>query len=288
MNIGTDYLGIKRDIMLNFRRLLLIALCSFLLTTTVCRANSTVEDTIDARYLLNEQTVMGIVWMRCSGEYRALCYQAYNSALRAVTSAVDNKSEDSKPLAFILDCDETILDNSIYEGALVGTTDSYSIPSFSAWIREVRADAMPGAVELLNKIDKLGVSIFYVSNREADTEAATIENLKRLGFPQADAYHVVFPNNKKDYNKESRQDEIANEYEVIAYMGDSMTDFHLGLRGKSFIEAQKVADDNADEFGTRYIILPNPMYGSWESALQKGYSRMTAEEKNKVRKERLK
>ena len=55
---------------------------------------------------------MGLLWMRTSAEYRALAYQGYNVAMNAVKMAVTDPSHQRKPLAIVLDADETVVDNT--------------------------------------------------------------------------------------------------------------------------------------------------------------------------------
>ena len=271
------------------KRLIVMALAtSTFFSCHICSAqNATTPVELDPQYKLNEQNVMGLVWMRSSGEYRALCYQAYNAALRAVEDAVKNSDDYSKPLAFVVDCDETILNGMAFNSTFVGTPYSYSYAIFNDWVRENRDVAIPGAVDLLNKIDELGVSIFYVSNRSEDVREESQKNLLNLGFPQVDSDHVLFLK-KGDHKKLERRAAIVEKYHVVAYMGDSMTDFPLSLEEKGFEEAKHVADIHSEEFGTEFIILPNPVYGSWESALKSGYNKLSPEEKEQVRKEHLK
>mgnify|MGYP001792990645 CR=1 FL=1 len=56
--------------------------------------------------------VYSAIWQQNSGEFRALCYQAYNIAQMRIDENLKKKS--SKPLAIITDIDETFLDNSPY------------------------------------------------------------------------------------------------------------------------------------------------------------------------------
>ena len=59
-----------------------------------------------------ETETMGLLWMRTSAEYRALAYQGYNVAMNAVKMAVTDPSHQRKPLAIVLDADETVVDNT--------------------------------------------------------------------------------------------------------------------------------------------------------------------------------
>ena len=62
---------------------------------------------------LAEAQRMALLWMRTSAEYRALCYQGYNAALAEIARVQANPAERSgKPLAIVLDCDETVMGNT--------------------------------------------------------------------------------------------------------------------------------------------------------------------------------
>ncbi|MCK3229832.1 hypothetical protein MZH14_29100, partial [Escherichia coli] len=50
----------------------------------------------------------------------------------------------------------------------------------------------------------------------------------------------------------------------------------------------KFVKDHAKEWGDKYIMLPNPMYGSWEGTLYNNDFKKSDEEKDKLRKSALK
>ena len=58
-----------------------------------------------AEALLLEQSVMAVNWMQRSGEYRALTYQAFNSARAAFDNA---KASNGLKKAVVVDLDETM------------------------------------------------------------------------------------------------------------------------------------------------------------------------------------
>ena len=65
-----------------------------------------------------EYEVAAILWQQSSGEQRALYYQAFALARMLLDRDLRNRHV-LKRRAIILDIDETILDNSRYEAALV-------------------------------------------------------------------------------------------------------------------------------------------------------------------------
>ena len=229
-----------------------------------------------------ETETMGLLWMRTSAEYRALAYQGYNVAMNAVKMAVTDPSHQRKPLAIVLDADETVVDNTQLMGeSIVNGNGRFDAPWWRQAVHQGKSQAMPGAVEFLNEVHKQGVEIFYVSNRYAPVNLdVTIQNFKELGFPSVDKDHVLLF--EKDSDKQPRFDMIAKKYYVVVYMGDNAGDFPIGTKGKTLAERNAIIDAHKEDFGTTFVVFPNPAYGSWVSALAKGYQNLSPEEQKQV------
>ena len=229
-----------------------------------------------------ETETMGLLWMRTSAEYRALAYQGYNVAMNAVKMAVTDPSHQRKPLAIVLDADETVVDNTKLMGeSIVNGNGRFDAPWWRQAVHQGKSQAMPGAVEFLNEVHKQGVEIFYVSNRYAPVNLdVTIQNFKELGFPSVDKDHVLLF--EKDSDKQPRFDMIAKKYYVIVYMGDNAGDFPIGTKGKTLAERNGIIDAHKEDFGTTFVVFPNPAYGSWVSALAKGYQNLSPEEQKQI------
>lgn len=229
-----------------------------------------------------ETETMGLLWMRTSAEYRALAYQGYNVAMNAVKMAVTDPSHQRKPLAIVLDADETVVDNTKLMGESIANDNGrFDAPWWRQAVHQGKSQAMPGAVEFLNEVHKQGVEIFYVSNRYAPVNLdVTIQNFKELGFPSVDKDHVLLF--EKDSDKQPRFDMIAKKYYVVVYMGDNAGDFPIGTKGKTLAERNAIIDAHKEDFGTTFVVFPNPAYGSWVSALAKGYQNLSPEEQKQV------
>ena len=229
-----------------------------------------------------ETETMGLLWMRTSAEYRALAYQGYNVAMNAVKMAVTDPSHQRKPLAIVLNADETVVDNTKLMGESIANGNGrFDAPWWRQAVHQGKSQAMPGAVEFLNEVHKQGVEIFYVSNRYAPVNLdVTIQNFKELGFPSVDKDHVLLF--EKDSDKQPRFDMIAKKYYVVVYMGDNAGDFPIGTKGKTLAERNDIIDNYKEDFGTTFVVFPNPAYGSWVSALAKGYQNLSPEEQKQV------
>ena len=252
-------------------------------------ANNVVTNDVAAQEALKQKQqyqadteTMGLLWMRTSAEYRALAYQGYNVAINAVKMAVTDPSHQRKPLAIVLDADETVVDNTKLMGeSIVNGNGRFDAPWWRQAVHQGKSQAMPGAVEFLNEVHKQGVEIFYVSNRYAPVNYdATVQNFKALGFPSVDKDHVLLF--EKDSDKQPRFDMIAKKYYVVVYMGDNAGDFPIGTKGKTLAERNAIIDNHKEDFGTTFVVFPNPAYGSWVSALAKGYQNLSPEEQKQV------
>ncbi len=258
---------------------------NFCAAETVQELNAQAENYYATEKLYNENIMSG-AWMNNAAEYRALCYQAYNAVKFQVDNAVKNHKRKDKPLAIILDVDETILLNLPEKIAGVGTGAPYKRQSWVDWCNAAIASAMPGAIDCMQYVDSKGVEIFYVSNRHLDTELdGTIKNFEKLGFPQADKKHMLLKTNTS--YKQPRFDEVAKNYEVILYMGDNVGDFPFETFDKLTEERNSIVDKNQNNFGTKFIVFPNPVYGAWEEALAPNYKNLSAAEKESARQNAL-
>lgn len=245
--------------------------------------NDEVQEALKQKQQYQAETeTMGLLWMRTSAEYRALAYQGYNVAMNAVKMAVTDPSHQRKPLAIVLDADETVVDNTKLMGESIANGNGrFDAPWWRQAVHQGKSQAMPGAVEFLNEVHKQGVEIFYVSNRYAPVNLdVTIQNFKELGFPSVDKDHVLLF--EKDSDKQPRFDMIAKKYYVVVYMGDNAGDFPIGTKGKTLAERNAIIDAHKEDFGTTFVVFPNPAYGSWVSSLAKGYQNFSPEEQKQV------
>lgn len=233
---------------------------------------------------LNEQLVMATLWMQSAAEYRALCYQAFNVAAMNLDSFL-NAYTGSKPVAVIVDADETVIDNSAYEAFLIGQDFGYSSSTWVPWMAAAEARAIPGAKRFLDYAAAKGVEIFYVTNRKMVGYDGTRENLAALGFPDVDEKHLLLRTDSSD--KQARRDMVAEGYEVALLIGDNLNDFTSDFAKKSVAERFGSTDAIEGEWGTRFIVVPNPTYGEWEGAVYGGNWGASAAEKDRMRKSYL-
>lgn len=237
-----------------------------------------------AQRQLAGQATLAVNWMQQSGEYQALCWQAFNAAK---TSFLNSQVDKGMHKAVIVDLDETMLDNSAYAAWQVKNSRGYSERDWSEWVDSRRATAISGAVEFSHFVNDNGGKIFYVSNRSQQNYASTVANLKALGFAGVSGQTVLLKGSDGS-NKITRFNQIQDSgYMPVVYIGDNLNDFSGETWGKNNQQRKAFVQQNRQRFGTQFIILPNPDYGDWESGMAKNYSHLSTEEKLKVRAERL-
>ncbi len=211
----------------------------------------------------NEHLVMATLYQQRAAEYRALCYQAFNLGRWQLNAMLDTLKSSKKP-AIVVDIDETLLDNSPYEAYLIKSGNSYPT-GWKDWVTAALATPLPGAVDFLNFVQQKGVDIFYVSNRKIENLEATLQNLKQAGFPQVTPAHLLLRTNTS--SKEARRQTILKTHSILLFFGDNLNDFAALFEKKSVSERARLADQFRLEFGKRFIVLPNAMYGEWEGAI---------------------
>lgn len=203
------------------------------------------------------------LWVQHSAEYRAAATQTYANARRALDAALAS-GDSSKPPAVVLDLDETALDNTPFEARVIRAGKTYDSATWKQWTAEGAAPAIPGAAEFLQYAKSRGVTPFYVTNRDEDERAGTFANLQKLGFPAEPSTLLLRQNDVSD--KTPRREQVAASHRLLLVIGDDLNDF-VNAREKSQAERARIIEETAMNWGTRWFILPNPMYGSWERAL---------------------
>lgn len=217
---------------------------------------------------IENNLMMAMAWKQTAAEFRALYHQGFNIARMRVEIALAQKEDDSLPLAIISDVDETVLLANDYWGYLITQgQDFFDDASWDRWIEENRAVASPGALEFLNFCMSNSVEIFYVTNRDQGetTVQMAIENLNAVGFPLVDTAHMRVL--RESSNKELVQQQITEDYEVVALLGDNLNDFARRYYSTDMDQRMSLMEQDKDRFGRDYILFPNPTDGHWIRAI---------------------
>jgi 5'-nucleotidase (lipoprotein e(P4) family) len=203
-----------------------------------------------------------IRWVRDSAEYQAALLQVYRQA--TVRIETESRTKASATWAVILDADETVISNVTYQIERARANLPFTQESWTAWVRRREATPLPGAAELLSRVRALGGRIAIVTNR-LQSECADTEAVFKT---HALVYDVMLcrpdggPSDKNprfDAVAGGRTSASSSPLEVVAFVGDNILDF------PRLSQASKAQDGKAlSEFGVRFFLVPNPMYGSWQ------------------------
>lgn len=240
-----------------------IIICICFLLLAGCTASKHAAQPASQGLLVPNGPAWAALWQQRSAEYKALCFQAYNIAKERLDSYL--LQPGIKNPAVITDIDETVLDNSPYEAHEALNNALYSDSSWMVWTAKVACDTVPGALSFLKYAASRGIQVFYITNRLEAEKKVTVANLKKWSFPNADDEHVLLKANKS--NKDDRRNFVANNHTVLLLLGDNLGDFESIFDHQSYEKRNELAEENSIKFGSRFIVLPNPMYGEWQGAL---------------------
>lgn len=235
-------------------KILKLFFITILLFSFACQNEKSNKNSND--YLLN-----ATAWYQQSAEMRACYLQAFKLAQIQMKENL-NASKDARPKAVIVDIDETMLDNSPFEVYLINNDLSYSNELWTEWVKMEAAKALPGALDFALFAKQNNVEVFYISNRSLKNYLPTLKNLVKEGFPFADSAHIILKDETSD--KSARREFVGSSHDILLLVGDNLRDFDEMFKERSDNFGFKTVDDHKNLLGTRYIILPNPMYGEWQ------------------------
>lgn len=236
-------------------------LLGILLSISILFVGCTIAD--KNKELSQEHLVFSTIWFQKSPEAKALFYQAFNIAKERVVEF--SQVEGEKPKAVVVDLDETMIDNSPFQGKMVEKGKPYSPEFWAEWTELSQAKATPGAKDFTLFCDSIGVEVIYLSNRRTTELEWTMRNLDSLGFA------FVTPDNfllmEETSGKEPRREKVAEQYDIILLLGDNLNDFAEVFENKGDDWGASIVEEYRKEFGKRFIVFPNPMYGDWEKSI---------------------
>ncbi len=255
----------------------LLSLLLVTMATPIAAQNSQPESLQTSNNLM-----MAMAWKQTAAEFRALYHQGFNLARMRVELAVAQKEANSRPLAVISDVDETLLLANDYWGYLIEQgQDFFDDASWDKWVAESRTVASPGALEFLRFCEANDVEVFYVTNRDQGeaTRQLAIQNLSAANFPYADGQHLRVL--RESSNKEIVQQQIRENYQVVALLGDNLNDFSRKYYSTDVEQRLALMEQDKRRYGQDYIIFPNPTDGHWIRAIF-GDSEPPASESNRI------
>lgn len=224
----------------------------------------------------NEVKPHALAWFQTAAEYRAICLQTYESAKHHSLMALNAAGTNKRPPAVVMDIDETVLDNSAFNAFLAERGLPYSESLWQSWVNANPGSvvAVPGAVSYVQAMRKTNVAVLFISNRDVALTNVTISRMAELGFGNtAELAAGMRFRSGSSSSKEERRKQVESEYRLLAAVGDNLADFadefEASKTGSAHDRWDRVtAPETAGNWGTKWFVLPNPIYGDWEKEVQ--------------------
>lgn len=257
----------------------------FLAYTLICliTISCSVKRPVTNSVLASDGKLWAALWQQRAAEYKALCFQAYNIARLRLDQ--DLQTDMPARRAIITDIDETILDNSpnAVHQALQGR--EFEPDSWYKWTAKADCDTLAGALSFFRYAASKGVTVFYITNRDEQEREATLKNLRRFGFPDADNEHLLLKQTVSD--KEDRRLEVLKSHRIVLLLGDNLSDFSKLFNKLPEDERMKITRQQSGNFGSKFIVLPNSTYGDWENAIFQYNYKLNPAQKEEIIKKSL-
>lgn len=231
-------------------------------------------------------------------EYRANALATYRAAAAALPArlAEQRTARSGKPPVVVFDLDETVLDNSPFQGRTLHENREYDETLWDCWVGKQEARLVPGADALFRAMAAAGVRGRFITNRRCVVRSGgdgnacpqlreTLDNLNRL-LAAAQAGYVARPEEFllhdqavpdtsgqtwSDSEKKFRRAFVSARFDLVMLLGDDLGDFLDDAKSSSAVARQQMfeAHDPLQQWGRAWFMLPNAMYGSWQRALSK-------------------
>jgi 5'-nucleotidase (lipoprotein e(P4) family) len=203
-----------------------------------------------------------IRWVATSAEYEAACWQAFALATRRIDELAAGRAAGT--WAVSLDADETVLGNVVYEVERIPAGGTYDRAVWKKWVERRQAIALAGARQFLEHVRGMGGKIVIVTNRREDERVDTEANMAALGL----VYDLILPRaTDGPGDKNPRFEAVAAgtaapglpPLEILLWVGDNIHDFPRLDQSLKHAPESSLAP-----FGDRFVLVPNPLYGSWK------------------------
>jgi 5'-nucleotidase (lipoprotein e(P4) family) len=228
-------------------------------------------------------------WLYGSGESAASSIQAYHAFRDYVVAAARARPADSvvlapdatlaaprflpcgdRPLAVVLDADETAVQNLGFEyDDAIHPGRGYDQERWNRW-EQTGGGAirpMPGAVTALRAIRQAGVTVIFNSNRLARFADANQAALNGIGLGPVRHGDTLWLQGDAPGGsaKDARRALISRHYCVVAMAGDQLGDFSDLFNARTLsVPARReaaAAGAFARLWGNGWFMLSNPVYG---------------------------
>ncbi len=245
----------------------------------------------------NEQENLdAVLWVQTSSEFPAATIGTYTAATAALQRIVADSPTDVDRMAVVMDLDETVLDGYTYSAQWVLGNVDYAGETWDQWVALRVNTAIPGAVDFIRGSQNLGVSVFFITNRQCQVRTDnsndcpqkedTFVNLRQLGI-EADLDALFFRGERPPdrclnllsdseheqgrwiaSDKTSRRQCVELDHDIVMLIGDQLGDFIGGLEETTPASRKALLGQYKENWGNTWFMIPTPTSGSWLDLLQ--------------------
>jgi 5'-nucleotidase (lipoprotein e(P4) family) len=228
-------------------------------------------------------------WLYGSGEAAALSIASYRAFQNYAVAIARHRPTNSvvlspdstlrephfvpcgrKPLAVVLDVDETTLLNAGYEYDQAAQKRAYDPKRWADWERTGISvtHEVPGVFTALKAIRAAGIKVIFISNRSLENVAKTELALDEFSLGPARHLKELFVEGDVAGGsaKDPRRALVASRYCVVAMAGDQLGDFTDLFNSEDASPPARrstaMAWHISKLWGNGWFVLPNPVYGT--------------------------
>lgn len=178
----------------------------------------------------------------------------------------------TKPFAAVFDADETLIWNLGPMRYFAEKGTAFDVKVWDQWEKTGtgKAIAIPGSVEMVNKLRAAGITVIANTNRSAANAQGSEDTLRAAGLGDFKHGETLFlmGDDAGGSSKDMRRATIASKYCVIILGGDQLGDFSQQFNVKDLPAATRMALATSAAatalWDTGWFLFPNPVYGPWE------------------------
>jgi len=175
-----------------------------------------------------------------------------------------------------MDLDETVLDNGTYQTYLYDSGQNHSTELFSKWVTDERASIrlVPGAKDFIQRMEALGVTVIYITNRPDALRDVTIETLAQWGINtqglgDASSCRLLL---KPTANRAKPRVAIWSARNTRCWHSSATNLATLRMNSRQGKTTQSSAArtrfTNTNQCGHALVYPANPMYGAYQGVLR--------------------
>lgn len=171
------------------------------------------------------------LWVATSTDWATGARDVYAAATAHVTEESESRAPGT--WAVVLDVDETVLNNIVYQIERDRSGTTFSPESWASWTARREAGLVPGARDFLETVRTLGGHVALVTNRRSREQFDTEANLRALGIRRGELFDVLLTRGDTGPSAKGARFALVGplleaqglgDVEIIGYVGDAVGD----------------------------------------------------------------